>query len=350
MKSEEILTTYTIGNGISNVNEICYKLGFDSAQARRILKELIRKHFVKKSVSGFFLSNAGLLELSRHFYSEKCMRTEYLPSFAKHLPYLPYDSRFGKEIIFHPELFFDPASPVGDFERQLVYEISFQEHKINLDLLEAMCNLLYEYDYLHPTGFWLLKSREGAMCGYGIKSLRQTLWLFPKSTSLVFVIGFENFIIVAKSASHHVEADLRMKIYLTRDVFPYIDTMDSISQELKMLWILLGIKDIPRGREIQLNQSADFWPTERLYFAPNVYGRIIWKDKTWKPHEIDPLIIAFPPPCSDSALCNVSPWLATCAGGFFPGFDKRKTKFRLHFLDVLNLPEIDIVTLILSGG
>lgn len=350
MRPNEALVAYTIGNGKSDFEELDSGLGFESRQLRKVLTDLVYKHFVKNISHDYFLSDIGLLELSRFIYREKCKKTKYFCSFANDLPYLLYRNDFKKDAIFYPQLFFDEAHPIDNFDKQLVYEIPLQECRIDLNLLEVLCNLLYEYEFCHPTGFWILKCANRKVCGYGIKSLRQTLSLIENGLSLVFVIGFQNFIIFAKSSSPRLKDDLRLKIYLTRDIFPYIDTLDSIFQELKLLWLFLGIDDVPKGREIELERSnTELWPVKRAYFVPRIYGRIIRKGKIPYPYEIDPFIIAFDPSTVYSNLNKLSPWLATCAGGFMPqDYSKIETEFYFHYLDVLSLPDIDVITLMLS--
>jgi len=351
MKPEEVLVLYTIGTGASNVKEIFFKSSLGSKQLHRVLEGLLRGRFVTKSPSGVSLSNIGLLELSRFFYRKQCRKTEYSCSFRGQSPYLVYKNDFKKDIIFHPQLYFDPACPFDDWNKELVYEITFEEYKFDLNILEVMHNLLYEYESFHPTGFWILKCVEKSMCGYGIESLRQTLSLAGNTIALCFVLAFQNFIVLAKSVDQRVADNLRVKIYLTRDTDPYIDTLDSLHDTLKVLWSFLGISGIPKGREIELEPKIpERLPIKPIQFVPQICGKIIWKDKTNIPHEIDPFIIAFDPSNINTSLSKVSPWLATCSGGFIEEDFTEKREFGILNFNVLNLPDIDIVGIILSAG
>lgn len=351
MKAEEALVLYTIGNGASSVEEICFKSGLESKQLHKVLEGLLLRRFVMKKNSYFSLSKTGLLELSRSFYGERCMKTEYSCSFADHLPYLPYKNNFKKDVIFLPQLYFDPAYSFGNWDKQLVYEITFEDYRFDLDLLEVMYNLLYEYEPFHPTGFWILKRGKKSACGYGIESLRQTLNLVEDTIALFFVLAFQDFIILAKSVDRKVEDNLRIKTYLTRDVSPYIDTLDSLYNTLKPLWSFLGIDDDLRGREIELKlKNAERLLVGPIQFVPQICGKVILNDKTDILQEINPYIIAFDPSNINASLSKVSPWLATCSGGFIKEDFTGKREFDILYFNLLNLPDIDIIGIILSAG
>jgi len=349
VKSEEAFILLSVGNGASTFEEMHFRIPVENVNLDKILEELVCRSLVTVNLSGFQLSKIGLLELSRFLYGEKCKRTEYLYSFNDDLPYLLYKNNYRKDTIFHPELIFDPASNFEDWNTQIVYEIVFHEYKFDLDLIEVIYNLLFEYKHLHPTGFWVLGTPEKSLYGHGIPSLRRTIGIVKNPISLVFAIAFQDFIILAKSVKGNVEGDIRIKIYLTRDTFPYIDTLDFLTETLKPLWLFLGVKDIPKGREIKVGpKDPERFLPKPVYFVPKIIGKIVWKDKTTRPYELDPFIIAFDSSEIDVPLSKVSPWLASCAGGFLDEDFKEKRKFHVLHRNILCLPDINIVGINLS--
>jgi len=351
MKHEEALLLSVIGNGASTIEEILFMLGLERSRLDKILRRLWLKHFLMKDGSNFSISKSGLLEFSRCILRERCKKTEYSYSIANQLPYLPYENDFKRDTIFHPQLFFDPASSPENWNEQIVYEITLEKCKFDLDLLEIMSNLFYEHEYLHPTGFWVLRGKKKSVCGYGIDSLRLTLNLVQDAVNLIFTLGFQNFIILAKSVGNKIKENIRIKIYLTKDTFPYIDTLDSIYITSKILWSFLGINEVPKGHEIKLRpKHPELFLKKPLRFIPHICGKIIWKDKTNRAHEIDPYIIAFNPSNINAELSKVSPWLATCSGGFIEEDFTGKRKFSILNFDVIRLPDVDIMWMILSAG
>jgi len=345
---DEILVLYIIGNGSVSLKEITFKSGLQIKHMKNLIKNFKGMGFLIEEHHKLSLSKKGLLGFSRYTRKSQNQIREYYSSKDK-LPYFPYRNEFQKDIIFHPNLSFE-AITSEDFSKQFMYEIVLENLEIDVDLLETLYNLLYEGYTYHGTGFWILKCNKGNVCGWGIKNLRKSLRLL-KPYHLIFLIGSQNFVILSSSVLKDAKIkETQMKVYFTREIFPYIDNMDSLSEQIKPFLNFFKIPELPKGREIQSKVKSHWLELERFppEFVPKVLGKISFQDMTHGSKETHPFIVVMDPLNVRSNLNKVSPWLVTSAGGFITEEFRSGREFCFHYFDVLSLPDIDVATLMLS--
>jgi len=66
--------------------------------------------------------------------------------------------------------------------------------------------------------------------------------LLKEASSLLFVAGFHDFVIIIKSKGKKISDNLHIRMYLTKANFPYLDTIDYIYKTLQMLWLFWNYK------------------------------------------------------------------------------------------------------------
>ena len=345
---QELSILSQIGLGFNDINVVASRALLKKAQVRLAIEQFSKKGLINIQ-NGLSLSKKGLLELSRGIANQESERSAYIFWSTTGLPYFQYRNKLQKDVIFHPALFFDPARPFADNEKYLAYKTSIPSKNLNFEDLEILYNLLYECEYLHPTGFWLLKCEKKELCGWGFANLRKTLQFVRNPLTLTFVCAFADFIFIIRSDLEKSEfARLKMNIYLTRDRFPYVDTLDFIHDKLKAFLNFHGIKELPRGKEFQL-KHGDEWkelPEPKLRFVQEVRGKILHRSNNL-PLAV-PLVVVLTPSQAKTSLDRVSPWFVTCPGGCLEKELTAKKAHHVHLFRVLSLSEIDVVTLMIS--
>lgn len=348
MRFEEFLVLYIVGTGSSSLEEIAFKSDLQPKHIEDLIKSLKGKGSLTKEDHKLSLSKRGLLEFSRHTMKSRCEVRKYYLLKGK-LSYFLYNNEFTKDAIFHPDLYFEAVTS-EDFSKQFMYEIVLENLEIDVDLLEALYNLLDKGYTYEATGFWILKCHKRNVCGWGIKNLRKSLHLL-KPYQLIFLIGSQDFVILLSSILKDGKIkEPQMKVYFTREIYPYIDSIDSLSKQLQPLLNFIDIPKLPRGKEIQ-SEVNPYWLELESFpprFALKVLGKIGFRDITYDSREIFPSIVVTDPSNVKSNLNKVSPWFVTSSRGFIAEDSRRRTKFYLHYFDVLSLPDIDVVTLMLG--
>jgi len=347
-KSRELRILYPIALGVEDIDAVASESLLKKEQVRQIIDQFSKEGLIRTQ-NGLSLSKKGLLELSRWIASLESKGHRYAFWSANGLPYFPYQNEFSKDVISHPQLFFNPARPSVDEEKRLVYKTLIPNRDFTWEDLEIIYNLLYESRYLHPTGFWLLRCEEERLCGWGVSNLRRSLQLVRKPISFKFVCAFNDFIFLIHSDIVGSEfAKLKSDIYLTREISPYIDTMDLLSDRLKIFLNFYGVEKLPRGTELQM-KHANEWeglPEPRLRFVPEVCGRISYSNENLQLKSV-PFVVVMTPSHTKTVLRRVSPWFVTCPGGCLEESLAAKKTHRVHLFQVLSFPEIDIVTLMI---
>lgn len=339
--TKELDILFQIGTGITEIEALVEK---SPENVRFIVNQLLKdgKIHTKNKLT---LTKKGLLTLSRLIINQEFQRSSYTFCSNNGLPYFLYTNTFQKDTIFHPGLFFDPARNYLDEQQFLVYKTSMSVKGFSLIDLEILYNLLYEYEYFHPTGFWLIKCEKVNLCGWGVENLRDTLKIAEKPFELKFCYGFSDFIFIITSAIKKFKlSKTRINIYITRDIFPYVDTLDGINDSLGVFMNYHEIQ-LPRGKEIKLKKRR-YWkglPEPRLQFFPKILGKIL--HGSGEPHILFPYVIIMTPFNTNTKLKQISPWFVTCPGGFLEEELSTEKAQYVHLMQLVSLPEIDIVTL-----
>lgn len=345
LDQKEALLINAIACGLSSVNELCFELSCTIKEIALELDNLVKLELILQKNSSVSITKKGLLILSRYKFQKKCEKDVYTQVLIDDLPCLPYQSRFRKTTVFCPDLYYE-FNFRDDSSFPIVYEVKLTDFVIDLDLLEIVNNLLYETDPYHPTGFWVLNKTGNSVCGYGIAALRKTLSIINSFKQITFIMGFKNFIIVARTEESQLNK-ISLKFYLTNGTFPYIDTLDWIYEKLKLFWVFSGLKDMPKGDEILINYSPYLSISNKpIHFLPSVLGRIYWTNKTDFDWTI-PKILVYSPPTIDNNLRGLTPWFSTGNHGLLETDTDNKTKFGCFRYLFIKLPDVNIVTIIL---
>ena len=339
---------FNFATGLSKVEELGF-LDFDypleESKVCSITEKLLVEGLIEKK-EGFQVTRKGLLELSRRIAGLTYESSKYSSLSTDGQPFYQYRSKMKKVAITHPDLSFEPAASGIDSE-QLIYETQLSEINFDVDTLEVIYNLLFETDYLHPTGFWLVTDEKRHFCGWGIENLRRTLEITKMPLDLYFVIAFQTFIILVKSALNlKGYGKMVIKIYISRAIFPYIDSFDFLEERLKPFLLFNKIIEIPRGKEIKLKKPTGWkspYPSPK--FDAKVLGKIFHSGE--KPqYDTFPYVFSLSFPEGMDPLSSVSPWFITCPGGCIDEDFKRL--HRIHSFQILSLSEIDLVSLMIN--
>jgi hypothetical protein len=347
---EETHILHQIAQGVNDIDTLEAMSFVQKRQIRRFVLSLIKNGMINAK-NGLTVSKKGLVELSKRLANQESPKHRYNFWSAEGPPYFVHYSKLRRDVISHPNLFFDPANSYPYDSSQFVYKTSIPDVDFDLEDLEILYNLLYESDYLHPTGFWLLKSSQKRLCGWGIANLKETLKLVPTPSSLKFLCAFTHFIVLAASDPRGKEfARLNVKIYITRDVFPYVDTLDLIYDKLRILLNFHGVRELPKGDEFKIPEASDWRDIleVRPRFVPKVQGKIL-DVHTDLPRNPIPFVIIMTPSNTKTSLNRISPWFVTCPGGCIESDFAAKKQHYVHFFQALSLPEIDVLTLMISA-
>jgi len=338
---------YQIALGLSNVDEIASACLLEKERVRLIITRFLHTGLVYDK-DRWCLSKKGLLKLSRQKVALEPDRSEYFFWSSNGLPFFDYQNKFQKAVITYPELFFETASPYIDEEKQIIYETLLPEIDFSMENLEIVYNMLFETEPLHPIGFWLLESDRRKLCGWGIENLKKTLDIIRKPSDLLFLCAFSDFtILISSDLSESLHRKMKIRAYITKANSPYLDTLDFLSDMLKTFLLFNGMQEIPKGQEIQLEYSGEWkeLPEPKLQFIPKLLGRISQRTANLERHPF-PLVFTVSLPLKITHLGKVSPWFVTCPGGCLD--EDFKTQHYIHFFQVVSLPEIDIVSLMIS--
>jgi len=345
----ELSILHQIGLGLTDIDAIALRTLETKKTVRQIINQLVKGGKINTK-NGLSLSKKGLLELSRKIANQESQRSKYIFCNNHGLPYFEHKNAFQRDVIFNPSLFFDPARCyTDDDERNVVYKTSIPCKGFNFEDLEILYNLLYEYEYHHPTGFWLINCESKKLCGWGIKNLRNTLELAEMPFNLKFCCAFTDFIFLINSDIDKSELSrFRINIYITRDSFPYIDTLDNIYDRLKVFMNFHKIQELPRGKELELKNTMNRWGLlePELRFFSQVLGKILHRNAN--PWSSFPLVFIITPYRTSTRLKQISPWFVTCPGGCLEHELIAKKAHSIHLLNVVSLPEIDIVSLMIN--
>lgn len=344
---DEYSALHQIALGLSNIDEIASTCLLEKEQVRLIITRFLHTGLVHDK-DRWCLSKKGLLKLSQQKVALEPDRSEYFFWSSNGLPFFDYQNKSQKGVITYPELFFEPASPYIDEEKQIVYETFLPEIGLNMENLEIVYNMLFETEPLHPIGFWLLGSDKRKLCGWGIENLKKTLDIIRKPSDLLFLCAFSDFIILISSdLGESVRTKMKIKVYITKANSPYLDTLDFLSDTLKPFLLFNGMQEIPKGQETQLEYSGEWkeLPEPKLQFMPKLLGRISQRTANLE-RDPFPLVFVVSLPSKVTHLGEVSPWFVTCPGGCLD--EDFKTLHYMHFFQVVNLPEIDIVSLMVN--
>ena len=343
---EELAVLHHIGLGLNNIDAITSAVyPLEKQEVNCVVNSFIKQGLVSTTYS---LSEIGLLELSRKIAKHAANQSEYSFRSKDGLPYFKCLSPLTKDIISHPSISFEPASDGMDHETQIFYQTSLLDIDYNIENIEIIYNLLFETEYYNPTGFWLLKYENKKLCGWGVENLHKTLRLSKAQCTLLFLCAYQHFIILLNSKIDLMgHSRLKIKLYLTKSLIPYIDTLDFLEKTLKPFLILNHRSKIPRGQEIQI-KTNNRWvkkSSQRPLFTANVQGEIIHRNGNDQ-NSAFPYIFAVTLPKEASFLHTISPWFITCPGGCLDTtFTHRQY---IHWFQIINLPEIDIATLMIS--
>ena len=346
---KEFYVLFQIARGVNTKETIAAIYALTDDETQLVIEELSQKGLLETKNS-LGLSSRGLLELSK-WIAARQSEHEYIYSSVDNRPYFQYKSSLTKDTIFFPDLIFRPANPYFNDEQEVVYVTSLPSVNFSLENLLIMENLLFEQEILHPTGFWLLKCKTKKLCGWGANNLEKTLQKVENPVCLVFLYAFSEFIIIATSDAYEgIFRSLQLKIYLTKVTFPYVDTIEYIDDMLKPFLYFNGVKEILRGKELQLKKS-DYWQsfqesrTGGSPFKLKVYGSILYKDKAhnWGPN---PFVVIMKP-SDDAGTCleRISPWFVTFPGGV--NEQELEESYHISSFDVISLPSIDILSLMM---
>jgi hypothetical protein len=248
MDNNELDVLNQIALGLSDTNIIASICLLGKKQVNINVHRLLKRKMLSAE-DGLRITRDGLLWLSRGLANRQYHQNEYTFWSGSGLPYFPYQTRFHKDVLSHPQLFFKAACSYPANERETVYATSLPEMPFTLDSLEILHNLLCESEPLHPTGFWLLRLDRRALCGWGVDNLRKSLQMVERPITILFLCAFNNFIILMSSdLGSSGSAKLQTKVYITRETFPYVDVLDYLSYKLKAILSLNGIRDSERQR------------------------------------------------------------------------------------------------------
>lgn len=346
---ERLAVLYMIGRGATDIEAIASEVyPLRKNEVRLIVDQFSRKGLVETE-KGLHLTKYGLLNLSRQIARCGTDQSEYFFWSIDGLPFFRYKNMLHRDIITHPDLFFEPASRyVGD-EMLRVYETSLPEIDFETESVEIIDNLLFETDYLHPTGFWLLKLEKKKLCGWSAVNLTKTLVQIKEPSDLIFVCAYQNFVLLISSRLDAAcRGKMHCKVYITKAIFPYVDTMDFLADRLKAFLIFNGLSQMPMGHEIKA-ESSPLWrrlSETRPKFIPKLIGKILYRTGV-KEASLFSYVFAVTLPRELSDLGAVSPWFITCPGGCLDQ-EFRRLHY-VHLFQTVSLPEIELATLMINN-
>jgi hypothetical protein len=99
---------------------------------------------------------------------------------------------------------------------------------------------------------------------------------------------------------------------------------------------------------LQKSEWSKDLPQSGLRITPRAQGKILFRDKEYKTAPI-PLVVIMASRGIETKLSRVSPWFVTCPRGCIEKELSTHESFYIHSFQVLNLPEIDIVTLMINS-
>lgn len=351
MNNQDFEVLFQIGRGSRNLEIISSNCSMERKEIASIIPHL-EKEGLLQTTDPPQLSSHGLSELSKSLVDLISGTSEYVYWSHDGLPFFPYHNSLRKDVFFYPNLFFDPANASLEDDVDVVYAASLLEVDFSIENLHVLSNLLFQNDFFTPIGFWLLKYSRKKVCGWGVSNFEDTMRLIGKPISMTFLFGCNEYVIVI--TSNRVEKSfsrLKIKIYITRESCAYIDVLDYLRDKLKPFLVFNRIHDFSEGQEIPLEKS-EWWknlPEPGLRIVPKVYGKISYRDIKYKSDPV-PLVVVLDPKETKTRLAAVSPWFATCPGGC----DEKKLSMgelhRMHSFQVLNLPEIDLVTFMINNA
>lgn len=349
MYNPELEVLYQIGLGRQNLKTIAANSSMDKRKIVFLISNLERKGLLE-SQNPPQLSSHGLFELSKWLVNLQSGANEYLYWSHDSLPFFSYHNNLKKDALFYPNLFFDPAYTQDD--TGVVYTASLLEADFSIENLYVLSNLLFEPNFLTPMGFWLLKYSQREICGWSITNFEKTMQLAGNPISMMFLFGCNEYVIIMSSRKLQKSfSKIDVKIYITRENCAYVDALDYVRDKLKPFLVFHKIQDFSKGREIYL-ETDGWWkdlPEPGLRIHPKVVGKIGYRDNK---HEFDAitLVAILESKTMDTKLSMISPWLVTCPGSFDENKLSTGEPHRTHLFQVLNLPEIDIVTFMINSA
>jgi len=350
MYNPEFEVLLQIARGFNNLSTIAPICSMEKENANSIIWHL-KQEGLLEPLDPPQLSSKGLLELSKWLANLQSETYEYIYWSQDGLPFFPYCNGLKKDTVFYPNFFFKPATAYAEDEIDVVYATSLSEVDFSIENLTVLSNLLLEHDPLLPIGFWVLKCSRRAVCGWSVSNLEKTMQLIKNPVSMTFLCGFNEYVVIANALVCQGKfSKLRVRIFITRDTSAYLDILDYLREKLKPFMTFHNIPDFSKGREIAL-QKSEWWekmPEPGLRITPNVQGKISYKDKKYEFAPI-PLVVVLTPGDMKTKLSKLSPWFVTCPAGCVEKKLSARELHCMHSFQVLNLPEIDIVTFMINS-
>lgn len=346
------LTLFFISLGNNDKGSLAFLFEMEQNQIDLIINRLLKSGMIIENKDGSLsLTNKGLLEATR--VSSKELEVTYVNNWNK--PFFKYHCDLKKDVLFLPFLSFDTReNRINDFKYKL-YEIKVNLSNIDIEILEAIENLLYEDTFEGSGSFWIIKSKENNFCGHGIENFilakdelnyKQSHFKIAYSESMFIFLVMGNI-------SHDKINNLKIKVYLSNyGQVPYIDHIEYLNIKLKPFLNFIGLNKLPFGKEtiIQEIRLQKFNKNFRNRpFLPIIKGKFYFEEKfTGSSKSRHPLIIAIDPENIGLSFLNkVSPWFVSCSGGFLEEDFKLKRKFILSWIENYNLPDVLVFSVIL---
>jgi len=351
MCNPEFEVLYQIGLGLSNLQVIASNCSSEKENVISIISSLKQRRLLK-TIDPPQLSSRGLFELSEWLAKLQSGTYEHLYWSHDNLPFFPYRNNLRKDTFFYPNLLFKPSvKAYSEEDMSVVYVVQLLEVDFSIRNLRILTNLLLEHDVFVPIGFWLLKYSRKKVCGWNVDNLKKTIRLLGNPVSMTFLCGFDNYFIFMNSRNDQGSCSkLEIKMYISRESFAYIDSLDYVREKLKPFLVFHNIHSFSEGHEISLKESK-WWkelPELGLRIVPNAQGIIYYKDNKYEFDPI-PLVVVLTPSEVKTRLAAISPWFVTCPGGCDERQISAHELYRTHSFKVLSLPEMDIVTFMINS-
>ncbi|MCX6818193.1 MAG: hypothetical protein NTU57_05045 [Candidatus Aenigmarchaeota archaeon] len=320
----------------------------------KIIKSLIRTGYIQTKNKKFILTVKGFNALCKEY--EKITKYKTIDG-NKFFNYKNY--AINEDIIFLPDFPFETHYNVlSDYIHYRLYKTKFDLKDLDLKILYGFENLITSNLSRKRDGFWLLKSRKIKFCGHGIENFYSSL-KNVKENNFTFKIVYSGsfyILILSGDSTHKKIKNITFTLYLSNWAErPYIDSLMMLGTELKYFLNFVGMKEIPKGHEVIINNSLGKDFTKIRYgrkenFLPEIQGKIYFKFKFEKKGRYYPSIIAINPPKikNFSKMTRISPWFVCCRGGFLEKDFREKRSFYFWLFTFFHLPEILIFEIMLE--
>jgi len=255
------------------------------------------------------------------------MIKSYIQSKNKKFNFISYKNINSKPTAFAIDSQFDPSN------NYLISDDDYKVLRLGLVVPSAIVKFFTQFEKHfgigYQKGFWFVRGKNQEIFGIGIKNMYKLLKTFRHNTFVYYLMNYECFITLIKTKEI---GSPKLIIYINNSNFPYIDTINFFKTKFKEY--KSNFKIITKSViDVNYERCEPY-----IAFKSNLKYHINYKNKSLDvPHHF---IISKASKKTQSILDNIEFWFP-----FRPNFDVNTgTKIRAQ-VDILNLPELDLISL-----